>query len=134
MLRRRAQFIFGMAVGAGLMALADSGAVWSERVWAAPQASSAARPTVKVVLENARVRVRDVTFPAGVADPGMHTHEFAHVGVILTPGKLVFSEPGKPAETVSFEAGSVGYRDANVTHQTTNPGQTTMRVIEVELK
>jgi mannose-6-phosphate isomerase-like protein (cupin superfamily) len=46
----------------------------------------------------------------------------------------VFTEPGKPAETVAFDIGSVGYRDANVTHQVTNPGTTPMRVIEVEIK
>jgi mannose-6-phosphate isomerase-like protein (cupin superfamily) len=80
------------------------------------------------------VRVRDVTFPAGVADTGLHTHDLPHVGVILTAGSLVFSEPGKPSETTKFDAGSVGYRGANVTHQVANPGKTPMRVIEVELK
>jgi quercetin dioxygenase-like cupin family protein len=90
--------------------------------------------SAKVVLENAHVRVRDVTFPPGVLDTGMHTHEYAHVGVILTPGSLVFTEPGKPPETVQFETGSVGFREAHVTHQAANPGQTPMRVIEVEIK
>ena len=42
------------------------------------------------------MRVRDVTFAPGAAP--MHTHDLAHVGVILTPGTLVFTEPGKPAE------------------------------------
>jgi mannose-6-phosphate isomerase-like protein (cupin superfamily) len=69
-----------------------------------------------------------------VLDTGMHTHQFAHVGVILTEGSLVFTEAGKPAETVKFDVGSVGFREANVTHQVANPGQTPMRVIEVELK
>ena len=134
MFRRPTQFFLGMLAGASLMALFDSGSGWSRRVWAASQAASGAQASSRIVLENARVRVKDVTFPPGVPDPGMHTHALAHVGVILTPGKLVFSEPGKPAETVAFEVGSVGYREANVTHQATNPGQTPMRVIEVELK
>ncbi len=133
-MRRPTQFIWGMLAGAGVMAMLDSGGGWTARVWAAAQPASAATSSVKIVLENARVRVREVTFPPGVADPGMHTHALAHVGVILTPGKLVFSEPGKPAETVTFDVGSVGYREANVTHQAANPGQTPMRVIEVELK
>jgi oxalate decarboxylase/phosphoglucose isomerase-like protein (cupin superfamily) len=80
------------------------------------------------------VRVREVTFPPGVLDTGMHTHELAHVGVILDRGALLFSEPGGKAEKVDFEAGSVGFREANVTHQVANPGTTPMRVIEVELK
>lgn len=131
----RTRFIWGMLAGAGAMALVHSGRGWLGRdVAAAPPPASGAKYTSKVVLENARVRVKDVTFPPGVMDTGMHTHELAHVGVILTPGSLVFTEPGKPAETVKFEVGSVGYREANVTHQATNPGPTPMRVIEVELK
>ena len=127
---RRLEFVWGMVLGAGLMALVP---------YAGSRIARAAEPaavkyTSKVVLENERVRVKDVTFPPGVLDTGMHTHPYAHVGVILTPGSLVFTEPGKPTETVAFEAGSVGYREANVTHQAANPGTKAMRVIEVEIK
>ena len=125
-------FGWGMLVGASVMALLVWGLGGPPRgvALAAPAAGS----TIKVVLENERVRVREVTFPPGVPDPAMHTHPLAHVGVILTAGSLVFAEPGKPAETVRFDAGSVGFREANVTHQVTNPGTAPMRVIEVDLK
>ena len=135
---RRRDFVFGVMVGAALMAVVSSGGLR-----AAGGGSGQARPTPetshkgytsKVVLENARVRVKDVTFAPGSLDTPMHTHALPHVGVILTPGSLVFTEPGKAPETVAFQMGSVGYRDANVTHQGTNPGPTPMRVIEVELK
>jgi mannose-6-phosphate isomerase-like protein (cupin superfamily) len=56
------------------------------------------------------------------------------VGIILTAGTLVFTEPGKPPDSVKFDVGSAGFREAGVTHQVTNPGSTPMRVIEVELK
>jgi quercetin dioxygenase-like cupin family protein len=95
---------------------------------------TAPKYTAKVLLENNRVRVREVTFPSGVLETGMHTHDLAHVGVILTKGALVFSEPGGKTEKVEFEPGSVGFREANVTHQVGNPGTSPMRVIEVELK
>ena len=125
----RMAFLAGALVGAAVMAVAlTAGGVG---------ASTGAQPvkyTAKVVLENDRVRVRDVTFPPGVMDTGLHTHDLPHVGVILTAGELVFTEPGKPTETTKFEAGSVGYRAANVTHQVANPGRSPMRVIEVELK
>jgi quercetin dioxygenase-like cupin family protein len=127
---RRTEFVWGMVLGAGLTAAVSSGGLRTLR--AAPPAPM--KYTAKVVLENARVRVRDVTFPPGTPDTGMHTHEYAHVGVILTPGSLVFTEPGKPAETVAFETGSVGFREAHVTHQAANPGTSPMRVIEVEIK
>jgi beta-alanine degradation protein BauB len=122
----RTTFLWGMLAGASVMALALTGTATGSVV------AAASTSTVKIVLENARVRVRDVTFAPGTAP--MHTHELAHVGVILTPGTLVFTEPGKPADTVKFDAGSVGFRDAGVTHQVTNPGPGPMRVIEVELK
>jgi hypothetical protein len=130
---RRVSFGWGLLVGASAMALVSwgRGGVAHGVAVAAP---SPAGYTSKVVLENARVRVKDVTFPPGVLDTGMHTHEFAHVGVILTPGSLVFTEPGKPTETVRFDLGSVGFREANVTHMGANPGTSPMRVIEVEIK
>jgi quercetin dioxygenase-like cupin family protein len=92
------------------------------------------KATYKVVLENERVRVREAVFPAGVANTGMHTHEYAHVGVILTRGTLVFTDPAGKSETVAFEPGSVGFREAQATHGVGNPGTAAMRVIEVELK
>lgn len=131
MFRIQGQFLGGMLAGAGVMAVVMSGV--SLRAGAAQQAPAAATVS-KVVFENARVRVKDVTFPAGGGDQKMHTHQLPHVGVILTPGALVFTEPGKQAETVKFDAGSVGFREANVTHSATNPGRQAMRVIEVELK
>ncbi|HXW07412.1 MAG TPA: cupin domain-containing protein [Vicinamibacterales bacterium] len=100
----------------------------------APPVQGAAKPASasKIVLENARVRVRDVTFPPGSA--GMHTHELAHVGVVISGGTLEFKYPDGKSETAKLVAGGVGYRDANVTHEPVNPGTTPVRVIEVELK
>jgi oxalate decarboxylase/phosphoglucose isomerase-like protein (cupin superfamily) len=92
------------------------------------------QPNYQTVLENDRVRVRDVTFPPGVLDTGMHTHEYAHVGVILTKGTLVFTDPDGTVNKVAFEVGSTGFRDAKATHMVANPGPAPMRVIEVELK
>jgi mannose-6-phosphate isomerase-like protein (cupin superfamily) len=99
----------------------------------AQQKRAAAVPAPKIVLENARVRVRDVTFPPGVS-AGMHTHDLPHVGVVIQGGTLVFKYPDGTSETAKLDAGGVGFRDANVTHEPTNPGKTPVRVIEVELK
>jgi beta-alanine degradation protein BauB len=126
---RRTAFFAGAAAGAVVTAVVLGG-----RSIAADGSAQAAKYPIKIVLENNRVRVRDVTFPPGVRDTGLHTHEFPHVGVILTAGSLTFTERGKPTETTNFETGSVGFREANVTHEVANPGRTPMRVIEVELK
>ena len=120
--------------GAVLGAVLASAALTLGSVTAAQSSNAPAKYTTKVVLENDRVRVKDVTFPPGVRDTGMHTHDVPHVGIILTAGSLVFTEAGKPVETAKYDAGSVGFREAHVTHQVANPGSAPMRVIEVELK
>jgi hypothetical protein len=95
-------------------------------------AGGQAPSTAKVVLDNERVRVRDVTFPPG--ETAMHTHELPHVGVVIDGGTLVFKYPDGKTETAKLEAGGVGFRDANVTHAPVNAGKRPVRVIEVELK
>jgi len=97
------------------------------------QTASAADAEAKVLLENDRVRVRQVLFQPGVR-PGAHTHSYAHVGVILDEGSLGFVEKGKKDETVNFKSGDAGWRDANVTHEVFNAGKKAIRVVEVELK
>ncbi len=97
------------------------------------QSASAAGSDAKVLLENDRVRVRQVLFQPG-ARPGSHTHAYAHVGVILDEGSLGFVEKGKKDETVNFKSGDAGWRDANVTHEVFNAGKKPIRVVEVELK
>jgi quercetin dioxygenase-like cupin family protein len=89
-------------------------------------------PVIKVLLENAQVRVREVAYAPGAGDT--HTHPWAHVGVILTKGQLAFQSPGGKEEIQSFEAGSAGFREAKVTHMVRNPGAAPMKVIEVEVK
>jgi quercetin dioxygenase-like cupin family protein len=95
--------------------------------------ASAAGSDVKILLENDRVRVRQVAFQPGVRS-GPHTHQWAHVGVILDDGSLAFVEKGKKDETVNFQSGDAGWRDANVTHEVFNAGKKPVRVVEVELK
>jgi len=124
---RRAAFVAGVMFGIGV-SLAGAFA------WSQTSGTAHPKPVYTIALENERVRVRDVTFPPGVLDTGMHTHAYAHVGVILTEGALLFTDAAGKTERVEFKAGSVGFREANATHQVANPGTTPMRVIEVELK
>ena len=56
------------------------------------------KPEVKVLLENAQVRVRQVDFAPGAGDT--HTHPWAHVGVIMTKDSTPdpqFAQPTKSA-------------------------------------
>jgi quercetin dioxygenase-like cupin family protein len=132
MTQRMQGFVSGVLAGLAVaIVLFDASAIAGLAV---SSVDSPTKYTSKVVLDNERVRVKDVTFPPGVLDTGMHTHDLAHVGVILTKGALRFTDPAGILENVQFEAGSVGFREAGVTHQVANPGSAPMRVIEVELK
>jgi len=126
-LRTGVVFVMGVATGIGAIALAD-------RMVEPAAAQAAVKFESRIVLENDLVRVKDVTFPAGVADTGMHTHDLAHVGIILTDGALRFTDPNGTVETVTFTPGTVGFREANATHMVASAGPGAMRVIEVEIK
>ena len=119
------------ATAAPRIAATDPAASEAAPIAPAPQ-DAMPKPAVKVLLENDKVRVREVVFAPGAGDT--HTHPWAHVGVILTKGQLAFADAGKPEEVVDFEAGSVGFREAKVTHLARNPGKIPMKVIEVEVK
>jgi mannose-6-phosphate isomerase-like protein (cupin superfamily) len=125
-------FTAGLAIGVVATAALGSGPVVASAVDGSPQARGASASTAKVVLENTRVRVRDVTFPPGVT--GMHTHELPHVGIVIQGGTLVFRYPDGKSETMNLEVGGVGFREAHVTHEPVNPGSSPVRVIEVEVK
>jgi mannose-6-phosphate isomerase-like protein (cupin superfamily) len=131
------KLIAGFTTGLVLGFVVATGALVGRPVTAtalglSPQASGRNQGTVKIVLENARVRVRDVSFPPGVT--GMHTHELPHVGVVIQGGTLVFKYPDGKSETMTLEVGGAGFREANVTHEPVNTGSSPVRVIEVELK
>jgi mannose-6-phosphate isomerase-like protein (cupin superfamily) len=131
------KLIAGFAAGLAVGLVAATAAFMSSPVTASaagvsPQARGASASTVKIVLDNARVRVRDVTFPPGVT--GMHTHELPHVGIVIQGGTLVFKYPDGKSETMNLEVGGVGFREAHVTHEPVNPGSSPVRVIEVEVK
>ena len=128
-----AGFAAGLAAGALITALFFAGVRGADRLEASAQTTAASKNASKVVLENARVRVRDVTFLPG-ASAGMHTHDLPHVGVVIQGGTLLFKSPDGKSESMKLDTGGVGFREANVTHEPTNPGKTPVRVIEVELK
>ena len=86
----------------------------------------------RTLLENDRVRVREVFIEPGI-DYSPHTHQYAHVGVIVKGRKLEFTERGK-SETVDVKDGDAGWRDSGVTHSIRNIGKTRVHVVEVELK
>jgi quercetin dioxygenase-like cupin family protein len=127
-----AGLVLGSLLGAGARVTFADGPLMAAAAGRSSQASGKSQSTARIVLDNARVRVRDVTFPPGVT--GMHTHELPHVGIVIQGGTLVFKYPDGKSETMKLDVGGVGFREANVTHEPVNTGSSPVRVIEVELK
>lgn len=123
--------VTGVCLAGGLLAAAQA---VSTEVLAQAAPAGARKNTSRIVLENDRVRVKDATFYPEDRHPGMHTHEFPHVGVIIDGGTLKFNSPDGKVETMVLERGGAGYREAHVTHEPINTGSAPVRVIEVEIK
>ncbi len=87
--------------------------------------------TIRVKLENDRVRVLEATLKPGDKEQ-MHSHP-AYVIYVIDGGKVRnHAADGKTTET-ELKSGEVLYRDP-LTHWAENIGTTTMHMILVELK
>lgn len=87
--------------------------------------------TKKVMTDNSKVNVSEVTFaPGAVAD--WHSHSQYSVYAV-TSVKMKTEVKGKEDVIIEFKAGDVGWSEA-VTHKTTNVGKKPFTVIVTELK
>lgn len=86
-----------------------------------------------VLVEDARVRVTRFDFAPG-AQTGWHCHEHDYVITAITDCHMALEEPGGTRREVSVAAGQAYRREAGVTHNVINAGETEMRFVEVELK
>ena len=87
--------------------------------------------TVKVRLDNDKVRVLEATLKPGDKEK-LHSHP-AYVFYVIDGGKVRnHATDGKTTET-ELKAGEVFYRDP-LTHWAENIGDTTIRVLLVEVK
>jgi len=85
----------------------------------------------KLVYENDRVRVLEITIPPG-GKIGKHSHP-DHFGYVLGPGKLRISKSDTEAMEADFTLGQVVWIPAE-THWGENIGETEIRVLVTELK
>ena len=87
--------------------------------------------TIRVKLENDRVRVLEANIPPGTKEE-VHSHP-AYVTYVLTGGKMRnFGADGKVTES-ELKTGDVIYREP-LTHAAENIGDTALHLILVELK
>lgn len=85
-----------------------------------------------VELENDRVRVVRMTYPAGATTP-VHDHP-PGFAVFLNDGSLINTpERGEPS-TLEFSAGETQWGSGGPPHTTTNPGDEDTVVVRIEMK
>ena len=87
--------------------------------------------TISVKLDNPRVRVLDVTLKPGEKEQ-THSHP-AYVVYVIQGGKVRNHASDGTVAEAEFKAGDVVYRDP-LTHWAENIGNTTLRLVLVELK
>ena len=87
--------------------------------------------TIVMKLDNPRVRVLDVTLKPGEKEK-THSHP-AYVVYVIEGGKVRNHAADGTVSEAEFKAGDVVYRDP-LTHWAENIGNTTLRLVLVELK
>ena len=87
--------------------------------------------TIVVKVDNPRVRVLDVTLKPGEKEK-THSHP-AYVVYVIEGGKVRNHASDGTVVEAEFKAGDVFYRDP-LTHWAENIGNTTLRLVLVELK
>ena len=97
-------------------------------------APAAQAPASRVVLDNDRLRVFDLTSRPGlgVCGNGMHSHP-AHLTIALSDGTLRVRRPGGRVDTAQVKLGDVFFGEAE-SHEVVNTSGQEMRALLVELK
>ena len=91
------------------------------------------RPAVKLLLENDRVRVREIVLPPG-SSTGHHKHQVPELSYAFTDGPLRVVAPGVEPVVEQWHAGEARWRDAGVEHEIANAGEQPMRVLVIDVK
>jgi quercetin dioxygenase-like cupin family protein len=86
----------------------------------------------KVVLENEKVRVREVVLEPG-KETGMHSHDLDYLTVILQGGTAKFTLADGKAETRQINSGEVQWGGKG-SHSVTNTGTAPNKAFIIELK
>lgn len=86
----------------------------------------------KVVLENEKVRVREVVLEPG-KETGMHSHNLDYLTIILQGGTAKFTTADGKTETRQINSGEVQWGGKGP-HSVTNAGTTPNKAFIIEFK
>ena len=114
-----------------LVLLAAVASILVSRTAAAQDPLKVAPGVYKLVYENDRVRVLEITFAPG-SKIEKHSHP-DHFGYVLSPGKLRIHKPNTDPMEAELTVGQVLWIPAE-THWGENAGETEIRILVTELK
>jgi quercetin dioxygenase-like cupin family protein len=122
------QKIYATIILAALLVVASL--VWISRVQA-QDVAKVSPETVKVILENDKVRVIESTIPPGAVQ-AKHSHPATIVYYLSSATVKSEGPDGKPVVT-ERHAGDVAYREP-LTHSSENVGKTPAKTLVIEFK
>ena len=120
-----------LVVGAGIFT------AWSVATAKEPTAAASMDPLTvgpdnyKLVMENERIRLLQVTFEPGTK-VGMHSHP-DHAGYVLEGGSLNITNAEGKTQEITAKTGDSFWIPAE-SHSAVNPGKTRISVLVIELK
>jgi beta-alanine degradation protein BauB len=118
------------AVGRVFLLVVAASLMWIARV-EAQDVAKVSPETVKVILENDKVRIIESTIPPGVVQ-AKHSHPTTIVYYLSAATVKSEGPDGRPVVT-ERRAGEVAYREP-LTHSSENVGKTPARTLVIELK
>ncbi len=126
-MKKLIRFVVGIVIPAFIMA----GGVASSAV--AQEKAAKGTPTTKVLLDNAKVRVIEVTFKPGDTNTGIVSTSYRIVRA-LTAGTTQYAYADGKKETKVRKAGDVWIAEPGPAYTSTNVGKTVAKVYVVQLK
>ncbi len=101
-------------------------------VLAAAARASAGDYVKRVVLDDERVLMVEITIPPGAESP-QHSHRWGRAIYVIAGGTLELLPAAGGGRTLDLEAGLGVWREPE-DHRVRNAGDTTIRLLEVEVK
>jgi hypothetical protein len=92
------------------------------------------REGTKVLIDNARAQVWDVSWPKTATPPGIHRHLYDMTGLYYWPGDRRITNPDGTSRNINTEAGRIQWQLKGITHMEEGISDDPLRAVMLELK
>jgi mannose-6-phosphate isomerase-like protein (cupin superfamily) len=88
----------------------------------------------RTLMENEKIRVREVKVYPEDKNPGIHKHESPYIAVIIKGGRINVKNINGKKEIKNFKEGEAIYVPKAVEHEVVNIGSNPIQIIEIDIK